>query len=245
MSSKKRAWRSAVCRPAVPDSSCQRLRPCFTMIPVATRPDAAQVIGLRPTKADGPMSFILKCPSCQSPLRIRPEYAGKQLKCPRCANVLSIPLEQPADDEPQEVEPPRAEIQARGRSVPSVLPPEDEGIESDEKPLRVRPVRRPRDEDDEDDRDAPRRGRPRLSYKPCPRCGGTEATKVVWTFWGSFYGPAMFTHVRCLECGTAYNGRTGRSNLIPAVIMVTIPALLIATIVGFLAFVVIGAMRGR
>lgn len=122
----------------------------------------------------------------------------------------------------------------------------DEAIEEDE----PRPVRRGRrrDEEDEDERDDrrdrrdrderdDRRGGKRLAYKPCPRCGCTDATKIVWTFWGSFYGPAMFNHVRCRDCGYAYNGRSGRSNLIPAIIFVTIPAVLIAGIIGFLILV--------
>jgi hypothetical protein len=71
---------------------------------------------------------------------------------------------------------------------------------------------------------------------------------VAFTWWGSVYGPAMFCHVRCRDCGYAYNGRTGRSNLIPAVIFVTIPAVLILLILGFIAFAIILMLsdpRGR
>jgi len=61
------------------------------------------------------------------------------------------------------------------------------------------------------------------------------AERVTWTPWGSFYGPALFTHVRCRECGYGYNGRTGRSNLVPAIFMVAIPlVLIIAIVVGLL-----------
>jgi predicted RNA-binding Zn-ribbon protein involved in translation (DUF1610 family) len=77
------------------------------------------------------------------------------------------------------------------------------------------------------------------SYKPCPQCGATGAKRVLWTAWGSFYGPAMFTHVRCPECGYKYNGRSGRSNLIPAIIFVTVPLLGILGILGGIVYMLV------
>src|SRR5262249_7864743 len=73
-------------------------------------------------------------------------------------------------------------------------------------------------------------------FKPCPRCGGRTAERVVWTAWGSFYGPALLNHVRCLGCGYKYNGRSGRSNFVAAAIFVTVPLVLIAAIIGTLAW---------
>ena len=61
--------------------------------------------------------------------------------------------------------------------------------------------------DDEED-DAPRGP----DYAPCPQCGARGAKRILWTFWGSFYGPALMSHVRCPECRTAYNGKSGKSN---------------------------------
>ena len=49
-------------------------------------------------------------------------------------------------------------------------------------------------------------------YAPCPQCGSTNAAKVKYTWWGGALGPAMFTHVKCNNCGTQYNGKTGKSN---------------------------------
>jgi len=49
-------------------------------------------------------------------------------------------------------------------------------------------------------------------YAPCPKCGSTNATKVKFTWWGGGLGPNMFTHVKCQNCGTEYNGKTGKSN---------------------------------
>ena len=73
-------------------------------------------------------------------------------------------------------------------------------------------------------------------FKACPRCGGRTAERVVWTAWGSFYGPALLHHVRCLGCGYKYNGRNGRSNFVPAAIFVAVPLLLIVAILGTLAW---------
>ncbi len=49
-------------------------------------------------------------------------------------------------------------------------------------------------------------------YKPCPNCGSTNVEKVKFTWWGGALGPSMFTHVKCSNCGTPFNGRTGKSN---------------------------------
>ena len=49
-------------------------------------------------------------------------------------------------------------------------------------------------------------------YAPCPQCECDDAEKISFTWWGGLLGPAMFTHVKCLECGTTYNGSTGKSN---------------------------------
>jgi hypothetical protein len=197
------------------------------------------------------MAFILKCPGCQSPLRIREEYAGKQLKCPRCTHVMSVPSEAPAGAEavPHAAAPPparlREDIQPRDRKKPPPLPPDDAFGEGEPPPPPARVLPRRDEEDDrDDDRDDDRgRRRDRVAYRPCPRCSCPDVSRVVWTFWGSFYGPAMFHHVRCRDCGYTYNGKTGRSNVIPAIFFVTIPALLIAVILGGLTLVLISAFR--
>lgn len=49
-------------------------------------------------------------------------------------------------------------------------------------------------------------------YAPCPTCRRPDAEKVGFTWWGGLIGPKMFTHVKCRGCGTAYNGKTGKSN---------------------------------
>jgi endogenous inhibitor of DNA gyrase (YacG/DUF329 family) len=108
----------------------------------------------------------IKCPECQTPLRVRDEYAGKRMKCPKCQGPVPVPAAEP---------------------VPEVV----EAAPAEEAP----------------------RPRRKSKYQPCPECGAYGAERVKYTLWGSFYGPSLCTHVRCPECGYAYNGRTGESNL--------------------------------
>lgn len=49
-------------------------------------------------------------------------------------------------------------------------------------------------------------------YVPCPKCGSYAGKKVSFTWWGGALGPALLKHVKCGQCGTAYNGKTGQSN---------------------------------
>jgi hypothetical protein len=49
-------------------------------------------------------------------------------------------------------------------------------------------------------------------YVPCPKCSGTAARKVDFTWAGGVLGPALLHHVKCPDCGTEYNGKTGESN---------------------------------
>jgi uncharacterized protein (DUF983 family) len=35
---------------------------------------------------------------------------------------------------------------------------------------------------------------------------------VKFTWWGGLLGPKMLSHVKCQQCGLAYNGKTGQSN---------------------------------
>lgn len=150
----------------------------------------------------------MNCPGCQTPLRLREDMAGKKIKCPRCAKVVVVP---------------KAEVE----TLEEVK--DDEAITTAPAPKKTKRARR--DADDEEEYE-PRRSK----YKPCPHCGEEEAKRVMWTPWGSFYGPALLTHVRCSDCGYAYNGKSGRSNLIPAIFFVTIPLLFILGILGALGW---------
>ena len=49
-------------------------------------------------------------------------------------------------------------------------------------------------------------------FAPCPKCSKTTAKQMNFTWWGGALGPRMLHHVKCEACGTAYNGKTGKSN---------------------------------
>ena len=183
------------------------------------------------------MSSTLKCPGCQTPLRVRDDMAGKKIKCPRCARHRHPgPRNRDARRGSLGREDHRRAADREIRREPAATRPCPACGERIA--LTARQCRhcqaKVEDEDEEDDED--RSIRPRSKYKACPRCGEVGAKRVMWTPWGSFYGPALFTHVRCPECGYAYNGKSGRSNLIPAIVFVTIPLLIILAIFGTLGW---------
>jgi predicted Zn finger-like uncharacterized protein len=187
------------------------------------------------------MTANMSCPGCQTSLRIRDDMAGKKIKCPRCGQVLTIPTT--AEDATEVINNPEQIVTAPAPKAPAKGAPERAGSKKGKTrpcPSCGEPIattaRQCRHchadlEDEDDGVQAPSR------YKPCPRCGETGAKRVLWTFWGSFYGPSLFTHVRCPGCGYTYNGRTGRSNIIPAIVFFTVPLLLILGLLGFIFWI--------
>jgi predicted Zn finger-like uncharacterized protein len=161
------------------------------------------------------MPIQLLCPGCKSRLRIKDEFAGKKVKCPRCEALVRVPAGGPVEVKPiDEGITPRRGGTAVKRQKPA-------------------PARRRRDEDeDEFDEREDDEGRPRSKWKPCPECGARGAKRVKFTWWGSWYGPALLNHVRCTKCGTTYNGKSGRSNLIGAILFVVVPLVGIAGVIG-------------
>lgn len=77
---------------------------------------------------------------------------------------------------------------------------------------------------------------PQSKYAPCPNCGAYGATKVGFTWWGGVLGPALMTHVKCPNCRTCYNGKTGRSNS-TAIAIYTIVGLVLG--IGVVIFVML------
>ena len=71
-------------------------------------------------------------------------------------------------------------------------------------------------------------------FAACPSCNCPYAKRVSWTVWGGMLGPKMLTHVKCQQCGVAYNGKTGRSNATAiAIYVVVCLALGLALGIGF------------
>jgi hypothetical protein len=183
------------------------------------------------TAEERDMPLTVTCPGCRASLHVREEGAGQSMLCPRCGGTVAVPDEEPLTVLPAADEgTPRARPEAGG--LTKLCPACHREI-----PRQARKCRYCRDWVEEDDEDAP------IRYKPCPRCGATGAERVLFTFWGSFYGPALFSHVRCPDCGYAYNGRTGRSNLVPAVVFVTVPLVLILAIIGGLIALLVATMH--
>ena len=168
------------------------------------------------------MPTTMNCPGCKTPLRLRDDMAGRTIRCPRCAQSIAIPSEgtmivgkaSAADAIAAE----SLTSQPREKDNTTLFCPEC-GAVLDVAARSCRSCKAP-------------------LYKPCPRCGEEGATRMAWTPWGSYYGPALFAHVRCPVCGYAYNGRSGRSNLLPAVIFIAIPLLLILAILGVLGWII-------
>ena len=69
--------------------------------------------------------------------------------------------------------------------------------------------------------------------------GGTYGVDTVGGTWGITNGLLIGTGTN-YTYGYAYNGNTGRSNIIPAIIFVTIPALLILGIIGLVIYTLRG-----
>ncbi len=144
------------------------------------------------------------------------------LTCPGCQAVLRVR----ADMAGKQIKCPRC---ARAVNVPTAAGITRKARPRTEEAALVEPV------EDVDEAEAPVKSRSR--YEPCPRCGAEEARRVKWTFWGSFYFTALCKHVRCRACGCGYNGRTGRSNLLPAVLCVSVAAVAMLGVIALIVWI--------
>jgi len=50
------------------------------------------------------------------------------------------------------------------------------------------------------------------NFVPCPQCGTPDPKRVGFTWWGGAVGPRILSHVKCQNCKTKYNGKSGASN---------------------------------
>lgn len=92
------------------------------------------------------------------------------------------------------------------------VPAEEGAAGKPEEPLDVLPVTA------EDRRDV------RRSWTGvcCPQCQSPDFQAVTFTWWGGLLGPKLFNHVKCLDCGTKFNGKTGQSNTTAIVLYIVI-----------------------
>jgi hypothetical protein len=187
----------------------------------------------------------ITCQHCTRDIRVADEHAGKKIRCPGCKEVLVLPAAAPAV-KPAKAAPapsPSPIKKAAPPPVPKRRPPEDD----DEEIAVADAVAEDEDEDDEPRprkrKRIKRRSRGRKGrYADCPNCDAPgDASPVVFTWWGGMIGPRLLSHVRCDDCGTCYNGSSGKSNdtaiLIYTLVSVFISLMilglvLIATILG-------------
>jgi hypothetical protein len=187
------------------------------------------------------MAISLRCTGCRSSLKLRDDLAGKKVKCPRCQTALVVP-----ETDEDLVEVAVEEKRTRKSTGKTGRLQRDQPGPSRKNQIRIG-RKRAEDEEEQEEEEAPRKKKKKgdkdSKYKPCPQCGAEGATRVKWTAWGSFYGPALFTHVQCPECNYCYNGKTGRSNMLAASMFVAIPLIGILAIIGVVFYII--AQRGH
>lgn len=193
-----------------------------------------------------------KCPGCQKPVLIPAADVETGFEVVEEESGFEVVDEEAVTAKPVVRTPVKAGAKVAGiRSKPvdddipmaEAVDDEDEDEDDDRPRRRRRRVEDYEDDDDYDD-DRPRRRRsrrgPRLGrsgYYSCPDCGADAAERVTFTWWGGFIGPMLFSHVSCRNCGTTYNGRSGKSNTAAIILYLTIPAvigLILAVIGGIL-----------
>ncbi|HYQ17483.1 MAG TPA: hypothetical protein VEQ58_17040 [Polyangiaceae bacterium] len=73
-----------------------------------------------------------------------------------------------------------------------------------------------------------------LAVAACPKCGAASASKVSYNWWGGALGPKLFHVVKCNQCKSQYNGRTGGK--LTTVIIVYQLVILVVVLGLFVAF---------
>src|SRR2546425_887780 len=115
----------------------------------------------------------VKCDQCNGTIKVRDEYAGRKMKCPRCANVIAIPTS-PA---------------AVADKTTQAAPKWGKRVLATAKKCRFcrADLTAVKTGDVAEAADAKKRKKS-SKYKPCPQCQAVGAKPVKWTPWGSFYG---------------------------------------------------------
>jgi len=79
------------------------------------------------------------------------------------------------------------------------------------------------------------------TYAPCPFCNAATAEQVKFTWWGGFLGPKLLKHVKCLGCGKAYNGKSGKDNTTNIVIYSVVVGVVVLVLALFM-FTALGVL---
>jgi DNA-directed RNA polymerase subunit RPC12/RpoP len=179
------------------------------------------------------MKLEVLCPACKKQFRFTDRSDLETVACPHCGDEVSKDLGTTVVD--QAVQPTKNKSRPMTREESQVCPHCGKSI-----PIKARKCKfcRAWIDNDDDEEEAV------TEYAPCPRCGARRSEKVIFTFWGSFYGPALLTHVQCPKCYYKYNGKTGKSNLIPAILFVLVPVFLILAVIGGVILMTINLARG-
>lgn len=77
-------------------------------------------------------------------------------------------------------------------------------------------------------------------YAPCPKCGGSNAEKMSFTWWGGLLGPKLLTHVKCPNCKATFNGKTGKDNTTNIIIYTVIVGIIVFAI--FFVFMAVAVL---
>jgi len=181
------------------------------------------------------MKLQIICPACKKEFRFTDRNGSETVTCPHCGDQISKDLGTVVDE--------KGALATRVKSSPAAdlqtqpCPHCGKPI-----PFQARKCKYCRAWLNEEDQPEP--VELDSEYMPCPRCGARGAERVIFTFWGSFYGPALFSHVQCPQCYYKYNGKTGKSNRIPATLFVLVPLILILAIIGGVVFLAVSLSRG-
>ena len=79
-------------------------------------------------------------------------------------------------------------------------------------------------------------------FAPCPKCSETNAEQMSFTWWGGLIGPKLLNHVKCLNCETTYNGKTGKDNTTNIVIYSVVVGLIVFVIIAVIIALMIAIM---
>jgi phage FluMu protein Com len=167
----------------------------------------------------------LKCTHCGKDKITAPDsMAGKNARCPACKKILQIPAPEEetvtalevVDEDDEEVKPAKRVTRRPARDAVTAKAGVRRGQAADEDEEDDIPEVEAAEDDDEEEERRPRKKKrkrrrgPRGSYADCPQCGSPgQATKVIYTWWGGFLGPLIFSLVQCEHCGAQYNGTSG------------------------------------